>query len=139
MLRTLAHGCSYTALALAMHTHPLAMVVRRWNEGVKTAEPFLRRVAEEELVIIKEGTVEVNIDGRKYMAGPGAIVYFGVNETENSRPTNAQAPTRAFHRATRSNSRVGTSNKRRPGPTDSLAVMFQTPTNNASSLETPMW
>ena len=55
MLRTLAHGCSSTALALAMHTHPLAMVVRRWNEGQKTAEPFLRRVAAEELVIVSSG------------------------------------------------------------------------------------
>jgi acyl-CoA dehydrogenase len=55
MLRTLAHGCSSTALALAMHTHPLAMVVRRWHEGVKTAEPFLRRVAAEELVIVSSG------------------------------------------------------------------------------------
>jgi ethanolamine utilization protein EutQ (cupin superfamily) len=34
-------------------------------------------------VIIKEGAVEVNIDGRKQMAVAGSIVFFGVNENEN--------------------------------------------------------
>lgn len=36
MLRTLAHSCSSTALALAMHTHPLAATVWRWrHEGAE--------------------------------------------------------------------------------------------------------
>ena len=38
---------------------------------------------EEGDTIIKEGTVEVNIDGRKQVAGAGSIVFFGVNENEN--------------------------------------------------------
>ena len=64
MLRTLAKGCTSTALALAMHTHPLAMVVRRWREGNPAAEPFLRRVAAEELVIVSSG-------GSDFLAGSG--------------------------------------------------------------------
>jgi acyl-CoA dehydrogenase len=55
MLRVLAHGCSATALALAMHTHPVALVVRRWREGLAAGEPFLRRLAAEELVVISSG------------------------------------------------------------------------------------
>jgi XRE family transcriptional regulator, regulator of sulfur utilization len=51
------------------------------NPGENTGP--LHRHPQEELVIIKEGTVEVNIDGRKQMAGAGSIVFFGVNENEN--------------------------------------------------------
>jgi len=51
------------------------------NPGENTGP--LHRHPQEELVIIKEGTVEVNIDGRKQIAGPGSIVYFAVNENEN--------------------------------------------------------
>ena len=51
------------------------------NPGENTGP--LHRHPQEELVIIKEGTVEVNIDGRKTLAGPGTIVYFAVNENEN--------------------------------------------------------
>jgi quercetin dioxygenase-like cupin family protein len=43
----------------------------------------LHRHPQEEMVIIKEGTVEVNIDGRKQRAGAGSIVFFAVNENEN--------------------------------------------------------
>jgi quercetin dioxygenase-like cupin family protein len=51
------------------------------NPGENTGP--LHRHPQEELVIIKEGTVEVNIDGRKKVVGPGSIVYFAVNENEN--------------------------------------------------------
>jgi quercetin dioxygenase-like cupin family protein len=51
------------------------------NPGENTGP--LHRHPQEELVIIKEGTVEVNIDGRKQIAGAGSIVYFAVNEKEN--------------------------------------------------------
>jgi quercetin dioxygenase-like cupin family protein len=51
------------------------------NPGENTGP--LHRHPQEELVIIKEGTVEVNIDGRKQTVGPGSIVYFSVNENEN--------------------------------------------------------
>ena len=51
------------------------------NPGENTGP--LHRHPQEELVIIREGTIEVNIDGRKRVVGPGSIVYFAVNENEN--------------------------------------------------------
>ena len=51
------------------------------NPGENTGA--LHRHPQEELVIIKEGTIEVNIDGRKQVAGPGSIIFFAVNENEN--------------------------------------------------------
>lgn len=54
MLRELAHHCGSTALALAMHTHLLATTVWRWHEG-SPAEPLLRRVAEEQIVLVSTG------------------------------------------------------------------------------------
>jgi quercetin dioxygenase-like cupin family protein len=51
------------------------------NPGENTGP--LHRHPQEELVIIKEGTIEVNIDGRKQVAGPGSVIFFGVNENEN--------------------------------------------------------
>jgi quercetin dioxygenase-like cupin family protein len=62
--------------------------VDRLHGHITTLEPGqntgpLHRHPQEELVIIKEGTIEVNIDGRKKVVGPGSIVYFSVNENEN--------------------------------------------------------
>jgi len=54
MLRILAQHCSSTALALAMHTHLVAGMVWRWRQG-QPVEPFLRRVANEQLVLISTG------------------------------------------------------------------------------------
>ncbi len=65
-----------TATLDRLHGH-----ITTLNPGENTGP--LHRHPQEELVIIKEGTVEVNIDGRKQIAGPGAIVYFAVNENEN--------------------------------------------------------
>ena len=49
MLRTFGHYCSSTALALSMHTHQVAVAVWRWRHEGAPVEPFLRRVATEEL------------------------------------------------------------------------------------------
>ena len=38
IVRTLAHGCSATALAVAMHMHPLALTIRRWRDEQARAE-----------------------------------------------------------------------------------------------------
>lgn len=54
MLRTLARYCGSTALALAMHTHLVAGMVWRWRQG-QPVEPFLRRIANEQLVLISTG------------------------------------------------------------------------------------
>ena len=51
------------------------------NPGENTGP--LHRHPQEEIVIVKEGTIEVNIDGRKQLAGPGSVIYFSVNENEN--------------------------------------------------------
>ena len=65
-----------TATLDKLHGH-----ITTLNPGENTGP--LHRHPQEELVIIKEGTVEVNIDGRKQIAGPGATIYFSVNENEN--------------------------------------------------------
>ena len=43
----------------------------------------LHRHPQEELVIIKEGTLEINIDGKKRIAGPGSMIFYAANENEN--------------------------------------------------------
>ena len=53
-LRELAHQCGSTALALSMHTHLVAATVWRWRQG-QPVEPLLRRVVDEQLVLISSG------------------------------------------------------------------------------------
>lgn len=56
MLRRLARHCGSTALALAMHTHQVAIPAWRWrHKGVTAVEPLLRRVATERLVLVSTG------------------------------------------------------------------------------------
>jgi alkylation response protein AidB-like acyl-CoA dehydrogenase len=64
MLRVLAHSCSSTALALAMHTHQVAIPAWRWRREGGPAEPLLRRVAAEQLVLVTSG-------GSDWLAGSG--------------------------------------------------------------------
>jgi alkylation response protein AidB-like acyl-CoA dehydrogenase len=54
MLRELGHYCGSTALALSMHTHLLAAAVWRWRQGAPV-EPLLRRIADEQLVLVSTG------------------------------------------------------------------------------------
>jgi indole-3-acetate monooxygenase len=56
MLRTLAHGCSSTALAFSMHTHQVAVPAWRWrHQQVAAVEPLLRRVASERIILLSSG------------------------------------------------------------------------------------
>lgn len=64
VLRTLARGCSSTALALAMHTHQILIPTWRWRHERAPVEAFLRRVAAEELVVASSG-------GSDWLAGSG--------------------------------------------------------------------
>lgn len=64
IVRTLAHGCSATALALAMHMHPLALTIRRWRDEQAPVEGALRRIAGEELIIASSG-------GSDWLSGSG--------------------------------------------------------------------
>jgi alkylation response protein AidB-like acyl-CoA dehydrogenase len=54
MVRELGRACGSTALALAMHSHLVAATVWRYRQG-HSVEPFLRRVAAEQLVLIGSG------------------------------------------------------------------------------------
>lgn len=55
MLRTLAHHCGSTALALTMHTHLVGGLVWRWRRDPQAVEGFLRRIVDERLVLISTG------------------------------------------------------------------------------------
>ena len=64
VLRMLATYCSSTALALSMHTHQVLIPAWRWRHERAPVEPFLRRVAAEELVLVSTG-------GSDWVAGSG--------------------------------------------------------------------
>jgi len=64
MLRVLAQSCGSTALALAMHTHQVAIAAWRWRHDGAPVEAFLRRVAAEELIVASSG-------GSDWLAGSG--------------------------------------------------------------------
>jgi acyl-CoA dehydrogenase len=64
VLRTLAHGCSSTALALSMHTHQVLIPVWRWRHERAPVEPLLRRIAAEELILVTSG-------GSDWLTGSG--------------------------------------------------------------------
>lgn len=51
------------------------------NPGKTTGAPH--RHPQEELVILKEGTLEVNIGGRVQTATSGAMIFYSANELEN--------------------------------------------------------
>jgi alkylation response protein AidB-like acyl-CoA dehydrogenase len=65
MLRTLAYHCPSTALAFSMHTHQVAIPAWRWtHQKVAAAEPLLKRVAAERIVLLSSG-------GSDWIAGSG--------------------------------------------------------------------
>jgi quercetin dioxygenase-like cupin family protein len=47
------------------------------NPGQNSGEP--RKHLQEEVIIIKEGTVEATVDGRTETAGPGSVIFFAAN------------------------------------------------------------
>jgi alkylation response protein AidB-like acyl-CoA dehydrogenase len=57
LLRELGRYCSSTALSLSMHTHLVAATVWRLRHG-QPEEPLLRRIAEEQLVLISTGATD---------------------------------------------------------------------------------
>src|SRR5438552_3317016 len=64
VLRTLAHGCSSTALALSMHTHQVLIPAWRWRHERAPVEGLLRRLAADELILSSSG-------GSDWLAGSG--------------------------------------------------------------------
>jgi len=55
MLRTMAHHCSSTALALSMHTHLVATLAWRWRNQKAPVDGLLKRVVAEDLVLVSTG------------------------------------------------------------------------------------
>jgi len=55
MLRTLAHGCSSTALAFSMHTHQVAVNAWRWKHQQAPVAPMLERVARDRIILVSTG------------------------------------------------------------------------------------
>jgi len=54
-LRTLAHHCSSTALAFSMHSHLVTTLAWRWRNQKAPVEPLLKRIAQEEIILISTG------------------------------------------------------------------------------------
>ena len=68
MIRTIARGCGSTALAYSMHSHLLQGLIWRHRHGATPpAEPLLRRIAKEELVLISSG-------GSDWLDGSGTLI-----------------------------------------------------------------
>lgn len=88
--RTLAQYCGSTALAFAMHSHPVALNVFKFHKGDEKATATLNKIAAGELIIAGtgandwlssngrakkvEGGYEVNAHKRFVSGGPGAQV-----------------------------------------------------------------
>src|SRR5690349_11574989 len=53
--RELAHHCGSTALASSMHQHVVAFTAWRYRRGLPGAEATLRRVAEEDILLVSTG------------------------------------------------------------------------------------
>ncbi len=99
--RQIAHYCGSTALAYAMHTHPVALNVFKYHKGDPRAKSTLEKIASNELIIAGtgandwlasngsataiEGGYVVNAHKRFVSGGPGAqVMVTSVNcETEN--------------------------------------------------------
>lgn len=67
LLRTLAHHCSSTALALSMHTHLVATAAWRWRHQKAPLDPLFKRLVAEDLVLISTG-------GADWLQGSGYAV-----------------------------------------------------------------
>src|SRR5438034_1245945 len=83
VLRTLAHGCSSTALALSMHTHQVLIPAWRWRHERAPVEGLLSRLAADELILASSG-------GSDWLAGSGRA------DTVDG---GCRAPPRRSHRA----------------------------------------
>jgi acyl-CoA dehydrogenase len=64
MVRALGQHCGSTALALAMHTHQVAIATWRWRHEGGAMERLLRQVAAQETILVTSG-------GSDWLAGSG--------------------------------------------------------------------
>jgi acyl-CoA dehydrogenase len=67
IIRTIARGCGSTALSYSMHSHLLQGLIWRYRHNAQPpAEPLLRRIAAEELVLVSSG-------GSDWLEGSGTL------------------------------------------------------------------
>jgi alkylation response protein AidB-like acyl-CoA dehydrogenase len=67
IIRAIARGCGSTALAYSMHSHLLQALTWRWrHNATPPAEPLLRRIAAEELILVSSG-------GSDWLEGSGTL------------------------------------------------------------------
>ncbi len=79
VIRTLARGCGSTALAFSMHSHLLqALIWRHRHNATPPAEPVLRRIAKEELILATSG-------GSDWLEGSGTLTKQDGSYTLNAR------------------------------------------------------
>jgi alkylation response protein AidB-like acyl-CoA dehydrogenase len=79
IIRTIARACGSTALAYSMHSHLLQATIWRWrHNATPPAEPLLRRIAAEELVLVSSG-------GSDWLDGSGTLVKTNGAYTFNAR------------------------------------------------------
>jgi quercetin dioxygenase-like cupin family protein len=74
--RDVAHHATPTLAVFECHITTL-------NPGAASHEPH--RHPQEELIIVKEGTLEVHIDGRAQTGGAGSVFFFGSNDLHGLR------------------------------------------------------
>jgi quercetin dioxygenase-like cupin family protein len=72
--RNVHNGSTVTMKSLTVHVTSI-------KGGATNHEPH--RHPDEELVILKEGTLDINLDGRKERVGPGSMFFFGSNDRHN--------------------------------------------------------
>ena len=67
IIRAIGRGCGSTALAYSMHSHLLQGLIWRYRKNATPpAEPLLRRIAKEELVLVSSG-------GSDWLEGSGTL------------------------------------------------------------------
>jgi alkylation response protein AidB-like acyl-CoA dehydrogenase len=66
MVRTLARHCGSTGLAFSMHTHLVGTLAYSWRAGNAAPEKILRRVADENIVLVSSG-------GSDWLMGSGTL------------------------------------------------------------------
>ena len=94
MLRELARHCGSTALALSMHTHLLATTVWRWRQQ-QPVEPLLRRIAEEQIVLVSTGASDwLDSSGTAERVQGGYLVSGRKIFGSGSRPARCWSPVR---------------------------------------------
>lgn len=79
IIRAIARGCGSTALAYSMHSHLLQALIWRWrHNATPPAEPLLRRMAAEELILVSSG-------GSDWLEGSGTLTKKNGSYTFNAR------------------------------------------------------